>query len=197
MPPRMRPILSLALLLPLCALLASACMGPKGATPDEKRRAALQMKQETLNELYRQKPEARAHVQRAAGYAVFSNVGSKILMLATGNGYGVITDNRTGKNTFMRMVEAGGGVGIGIKKYKAVYVFNTREALEAFRSGSWQAGGDADVGAQYQGQGVGAGAAMTTDQMTRPVTVYQFTESGVSLSAVATGTRYYPDNELN
>jgi hypothetical protein len=29
------------------------------------------------------------------------------------------------------------------------------------------------------------------------VTVYQFTDAGISVSAVATGTRYYSDNELN
>ena len=42
-----------------------------------------------------------------------------------------------------------------------------------------------------------AGAATTSDQLTKPVTVYQFTDTGVSLSAVATGTRYYLDDDLN
>ena len=185
------------MILALCILPAAGCMGPKGATPQEKRAAAMKMRSEALAELYKQRPEAKAHLQRAAGYAVFSNVGSKILLLATGNGYGVATDNRTGKNTFMRMVEAGGGVGMGIKSYRAVFVFNSRSAFDSFLAGSWQAGGDADVGAQYEGQGVGAGAALSTDQLTRPVTVYQFTDKGVSLSAVVTGTRYYRDNELN
>jgi len=181
----------------VCVSLAAGCQSPKGASVHEKRTYALHMKQETLAELYRKKPEAKDHVQRAPGYAVFSNVGSKILMLATGSGFGVATDNNTGKNTFMKMVEAGGGVGIGIKKYKAVYVFNSRKAFQDFLSGSWQAAGDADVGAEYKGEGIGAGAALTTDELTRPVTVYQFTEAGVSLSAVATGTRYYADKELN
>lgn len=191
----LRPIVPLALA--LCLSLAAGCRTPKGASVEEKRRFALQMKQETLAELYRKQPQAKAHVQKAPGYAVFSSVGSKILMLATGSGFGVATDNRTGKNTYMRMIEAGGGVGMGIKSYKAVYVFNSRKAFESFLSGSWQAAGDADVGAEYKGEGIGAGAALTSDQLTRPVTVYQFTDAGISLSAVATGTRYYPDKELN
>ena len=29
------------------------------------------------------------------------------------------------------------------------------------------------------------------------MTVYQFTDKGVALSAVATGTRYYRDDDLN
>jgi lipid-binding SYLF domain-containing protein len=193
----MRPRFVPILLILLCVSLTAGCRTPKGASVQEKRAYALKMRDETLAELYRKQPQAKAHIQRSPGYAVFSSVGSKILMLATGSGFGVATDRQSGKNTFMRMVEAGGGVGIGIKSYKAVYVFNSRKAFESFLSGSWQAAGDADVGAEYKGQGASAGAAMTTDQLTSPVTVYQFTEAGVALSAVATGTRYYPDKDLN
>lgn len=187
----------LAALLLASLSLAAGCRTPQGATAAEKRSYALEMQRQALAELYADRPEARAHVQRAAGYAVFSNVGSKILLLATGSGYGVATDNRSGKHTFLKMVEAGGGVGLGIKSYKAVYVFNSRAAFEKLLDGSWQVGGDADVAAKYGDQGADAGVALTSDQLTQPVTVYQFTDAGVSLSAVATGTRYYPDDELN
>ena len=70
---------------------------------------------------------------------------SKIFFLAAGNGFGVVIDNTTGKHSYMRMIEAGGGVGLGIKTYKAVYVFNSRDALEDFVTLGWQAGGDADL----------------------------------------------------
>jgi lipid-binding SYLF domain-containing protein len=188
---------ALTLAVTLSALFAASCQSPKGDTAAQKRSYAQEMKKDALAELYKQNPQAKAHVQKAAGYAVFSNVGSKIFMLATGNGFGVATDNKTGKSTYMKMLEAGGGVGMGIKQYKAVYVFNSRAAFDSFVSGSWQAGGDADAGAAYQRQGMSAGAALTTDELAKPVTVYQFTESGVSFSAVATGTRFYPDDELN
>ena len=184
-------------LLAVCALLAAGCRSPKGESVQEKRNYALQMRNEALSELYAKRPEAKAQIARAPGYAVFSNMGSKIFMLATGNGFGVATDNRSGKNTYMKMVEAGGGMGMGIKTYRAVYVFNSRQAFDDFLSGNWQVGGDADAGAEYEGKGVSAGAALTSDQLTKPVTVYQFTDKGVALSAVATGTRYYRDDELN
>jgi lipid-binding SYLF domain-containing protein len=185
----------------LAVLLAASCVSTGCRTPQGDRPprsgAALTMQREALAELYQKKPEARAQVQRSAGYAVFSNIGSKIPLFATGNGYGVATDNRTGKNTFMKMVEAGGGVGLGIKSYKAVYVFHSREAFEQMLEGKWQVGGDADAGAKYGDQGVSAGVAVDSDQINAPIVVYQFTDSGISLSAVATGTRYYPDAELN
>ncbi len=179
------------------SMTLAACRSPKGTTVQEKRNYTVQMKKEALAELYRERPEAKAHVEGSPGYAVFSSVGSKILMVATGSGFGVATDNRTGKNTYMRMIEAGGGVGMGIKSYKAVFVFNSRGAFESFLKGSWQAGGDADVGVEYDGQGASASADLTTDELTKPVTVYQFTDAGVSLSAVATATRFYPDTQLN
>ena len=184
-------------LLAVCVLVAAGCRTPKGESVQEKRSYALQMKSDALSELYAKRPEAKAHIAKAPGYAVFSNIGSKIFMLATGNGFGVATDNRSGKNTYMKMVEAGGGMGMGIKTYRAVYVFNSRQAFDDFLSGNWQVGGDADAGAEYEGKGMSAGAALNTDQLTKPVTVYQFTDKGVSLSAVATGTRYYRDDELN
>ena len=184
-------------LLAVCVLLTAGCRSPKGESVQEKRNYAVKMRNEALSELYAKRPEAKAQIARAPGYAVFSNIGSKIFMLATGNGFGVATDNRTGKNTYMKMVEAGGGLGMGIKTYRAVYVFNSREAFDKFLSGNWQVGGDADVGAEYEGKGASAGAAMTSDQLTKPVTVYQFTDKGVALSAVATGTRYYRDDDLN
>jgi lipid-binding SYLF domain-containing protein len=155
------------------------------------------MKVEALAELYKQRPDARAHVQGAPGYAVFSNVGSKIFLLATGNGFGIVVNNKTGKGTYMRMLEAGGGVGMGIKRYKAVYVFNNQDALDTFITSGWQAGGDADAALKAGDAGVDASLALTTDELLRPVTVYQFTDAGVSLSAVATGTKYYKDDELN
>jgi len=187
------PIACAALLL----ALVPGCRGPKGETKQQKRNHVQQVKKEALAQLYREQPEAKAQLQRAPGYAVFSSVGSKILMLATGSGFGVAVNNRSGKQTYMRMIEAGGGVGIGIKTYKAIYIFNSKEAFDTFVTSGWQAGGDADIGAKMGDQGAEAGADLNTDQVTRPVTVYQFTENGVSLSAVATGTKYYPDDELN
>lgn len=187
------PLLVLALLTPF----SLACRTAKGGSLSEKRSFASKMKQEALNDLYAQEPGARSHLQNAEGYAVFSSVGSKILVLATGSGFGVATDNRSGKNTFMRMVEAGGGVGIGIKDYRAIYVFDSREAFDSFLDGSWQAAGDADIGAKSGEKGGSAGVGLSSDELSRPVTVYQFTEKGVSLAAVATGTRFYPDEDLN
>jgi lipid-binding SYLF domain-containing protein len=154
------------------------------------------MRTSTLDELYQEMPEARTKVENAAGYGVFTNVGSKIFVLATGNGFGIVRDNRTGKDTYMRMIEVGGGFGMGIKKYKAVFVFNDGAAMRTFLESGWEVGGDADAGAKAGDTGAGVGAQGTSGQLAG-LEVYQFTDAGVSLSATATAAKYFRDDELN
>ena len=59
----------------LCALffgiLLLGCATTKGTTPQDKRHAILDMKKDTLAELYRVKPQARSQIAKASGYAVF------------------------------------------------------------------------------------------------------------------------------
>ena len=194
----MRVLFSLSVCIAVITLLSvSGCRMAKGDTPKERRAYVLNMRDDALTELYKERPDAKKHVEGAAGYAVFSNIASKILVVATGNGFGVVVNNETGKETYMKMIEGGGGVGMGIKTYRAVYVFNSKDALETFVTIGWQAGGDADVAVKYGDKGADVSAAVTTDELTKPVTVYQFTDSGVALSAVATGTKYYRDDDLN
>ena len=61
--------------------------------------------QKILQRLYKAQPAANAAVQHGAGYAVFSNTGVKILFAGSGKGEGVAVDNKTKKETFMKMVE--------------------------------------------------------------------------------------------
>lgn len=178
-------------------MVLAGCRTPEGGTVDEKRASVLEMRDDSLAQLFSERPEAKAHVEDAPGYAVFSNVGSKIFVLATGNGYGVVVDNNSDKETYMRMLEVGGGLGIGFKTYRAVFVFNSEDALATFVASGWQAGGDADVGAKIGDEGAEAGISLTSDELLKPISVYQFTDNGVSLSAVATGTKYYLDEDLN
>jgi lipid-binding SYLF domain-containing protein len=175
---------------------AGGCMSAKGETLQEKRDYALDMQSSVLQELYEQKPEARAKVESAAGYGVFTNLGSKIFLLATGSGYGVVHDNKTGKDTYMKMIEVGGGVGLGIKKFKAVFVFNDADAMRDFLESGWEFGGDADAAAKAGDTGAAGTAQGTTGELDG-LEIYQFTDSGIALSATAAGTKYYKDDKLN
>ena len=58
----------------LSMVLVTGCMSPSGNTAEEKRQAILQMRSETLAELYEVHPEAKAQIDQAVGYGVLSNV---------------------------------------------------------------------------------------------------------------------------
>jgi hypothetical protein len=55
--------------------------------------------------LYEVQPGAKAAIEKASGYAVFSSFGMKIFVPGTGTGKGVPVENKTKKETFMKMSE--------------------------------------------------------------------------------------------
>ena len=116
----------------LSIVLIIGCAKPKGATKEEKRDYIQKMKDDTIAELYTKQPGARYLIEKAAGYGVFSNVSTHLLFLGGGSGYGVIVDKETGKATYMNMAQAGVGLGLGVKDFRAVFVFNNRDVMNTF-----------------------------------------------------------------
>lgn len=70
-------------------------------TNDDKKREIHKMAEDTLQRLYKADPKAKSALEKAAGYAVFSNLGIKILLAGSGNGRGVAVNNRTKAEIFM------------------------------------------------------------------------------------------------
>ena len=189
-----RTLLSIVILLISFAL--AAC-GPKGDTTAEKRKVVRDMRSDTLAELYKLRPGAQAKLSKAAGYGVFSNIETKIMFVGGGSGYGVVVNNANGKETFMRMAKLHGGVGMGIQDFRAVFVFHNREVMQKFIEEGWQFGGGADASLKAGEKGAAASEEVAVDTEVQPIEVYQFTASGVALSATAAGTKYWKDKDLN
>ncbi len=171
----------------------SGCATTKGVTPQEKREAALAMRTQVLTDLYKITPNARAQVAASPGYAVFSNANVSLLFASFGGGYGVVENKRLKKNFYMKMGEAGVGLGLGAKDFRAVFIFKTQESLEAFIDNGWEFGGHVDAAAKAGDKG----AAVGGEAMLNGVTIYQITESGLALQATFKGTKFWIDNELN
>ena len=62
------------------------------------------MANETLERLYKTQPSAKKAVESAAGYAVFSNFGTKIFLVGGGMGKGIAVNNKAKQETFMKVV---------------------------------------------------------------------------------------------
>ena len=151
------------------------------------------MRQEVLTELYSVKPDTRAQISNSTGYAVFSNANINLIFASFGGGIGVVRDNDSGADTYMRMGEVGIGLGAGVKDFRAVFVFHDDDALERFMDVGLSIGGQADVAVKAGGLGAAAGGEALVDN----VTVYQLTQSGLALQATIKGTRYWHDSNLN
>jgi lipid-binding SYLF domain-containing protein len=174
-------------------VLVSGCATP-GKSDVDKRAEVRAMASDTLARLYAEQPSARTAVERAAGYGAFSNFGLKILVAGGGSGSGLIVDNSSGQETFMKVLEVQAGLGAGIKKYQLVLVFETEQALRDFIDSGWQFGGQATASVQMDGSGTGLTGAVA---VAPGIWVYQLTDDGIALELTLKGTRFYRDEQLN
>src|SRR6476620_12270758 len=117
-------------------------------SPAEKREKTRKMADQTLQDLYKLQPTAQAAIQNAAGYAVFNNMGTNLLVLSTGRGSGIAVDSGSKKETFMKMISAGAGLGVGVKDYRVIFVFQTDKALAQFLDSGWSASAQSDAAAK-------------------------------------------------
>lgn len=165
-----------------------------GQSKESRQQEVQKMARETLTRLYKAQPSARKAVEGAAGYAVFSNLGMKILVAGGGSGSGMAFDNRTRKATYMKMVEVQAGLGMGIKKFRLVWVFESNKLLNKFINSGWELGGQTSVAAKAAGMGESYAGAISVSP---GVWLYQLTDDGLALELTAKGTKYYKDSDLN
>ena len=184
--------LTLAVLLLSLPFSSQALFNKK--TPDEQRQEMQQHREEALQKLYKEKPSTREELKSAKGYAVFSSMGVNVLLVSTENGDGILHNNLTGKDIYMNMFSAGGGIGMGVKDFIVIFVFHSEDAMEQFQVSGWDFSGQADANANTTTQGAGAGAAATAMPGT---TIYQLTKAGLALQATLQGTKFWVDKDLN
>jgi len=180
--------------LALVSIFFFGCVAPKGNTIHEKRNYVLSMKNETLNELYSERPEVKSKIKRASGYAVFSNINTNLFLFSSGNGFGVAIANQSGKKTYMKMNFAGFGPGLGVKDFRAVLIFKNEKRFNEFVDGDWEFGGHADAAAKSNEKGAAVGGEMYIED---DIEIYQITEAGVAIQATVAGTYFREYAELN
>ena len=170
--------------------------GAYGAEDDneKKREKTRQMAAKALQDLYKLEPTSQAAIQKAAGYAVFDNMGVNVLLLSTARGSGLAVNNKSKQETFMKMASAGAGVGMGVKDYIVVFVFENDKALAQFLDSGWSGSAQGDAAAKAGEKG---GAYSGAAEIEPGVWVYQITKKGLALQLTLQGTKYYKDDKLN
>lgn len=183
----------------LIAVVLAAVLPSSVAAKDKvegKRAEARKMRDQVLAQLYEVHPGAKARIREAAGYAVFSNVGVNVFFASVAGGTGILVERGTLRDTetFMNMGSAGVGLGLGVKDFRAVFVFHDRARLREFVDKGWDFSGQADAAAKSDDKGAAVSGAVT---VMPGVEVYQLTKNGVALQVTLQGTKYWKDRDLN
>ena len=152
------------------------------------------MVNETLGRLYKLQPESKSAIAKSEGYAVFNNFGMKIFVAGSGSGKGILFDKKNNKQIFMNMFEAQAGLGIGVKKFSVIFVFEKYKDVDEFVNSGWEFGGQASAAAKMGDEGAAYQGAMSVSP---GVWMYQLTDTGVAAELTGKGTKYYKDDDLN
>lgn len=183
------------LLTVLICLVGVAAVADDEKGKEKARTEIRQMSEETLARLYKAQPSAKTAVKKAFGYAVFRNTGIKILLGGSGSGKGLAINNQTKAETFMKMFEIQAGLGMGVKKFRVIFVFDNEKAFNSFVNSGWEFGGQTSAAAKTSPEKGGSmeGAASVSDG----VWMYQMTDKGLALELTGKGTKYSKDKDLN
>ena len=103
-------------------------------------------------------------------------------------------DRKAGQRTYMRMGELQAGVGLGVKKFQVVFIFETADKLDAFVNQGWEFGAQTTAAATTGEKGASLAGAMSVQP---GVWMYQMTDKGLAVEATVKGTKYWKDEDLN
>ena len=146
-----------------------------------------------LQKFYAKKPELKAAVAKAPGYAVFTTYGISFLVGGAG-GKGLVHDNKTKKNTFMEMGSASVGAQIGASENDVLIVFKTAAVMNDFVNKGWTASGGAtaQAGVDNKTAGAGRGGSAMNDADT-----YTLTKNGLEAGVAIAGSKFWKSDDLN
>jgi lipid-binding SYLF domain-containing protein len=161
------------------------------ATPEATRAKLDAMAEATLERLFAEEPGSRSLFDQSAGYAVFDKREASFYVVA-GYGRGVAVDAETGSRVYMKMATTGAGLSFGLGGFASqlVILFEDSAGLQEFVA----QGLDASAGVE-------AMAGEETEQLGLRFddvkAVFVLTGKGWKIGAKLTGSRYWPDDELN
>ena len=147
-----------------------------------------------LSLLYKSAPASKKMIASSYGYATFSNVGVNLIILSAEGGTGLAHNNRSGKNIYMNMGSGGVGLGLGVKDFRAIFIFENKKVFNNFVNHGWEANAQADAAAKAGKKGGALDGAVTVAPGIR---LYKLTQNGLAIQATIQGTKYWKDGDLN
>jgi lipid-binding SYLF domain-containing protein len=147
----------------------------------------------SLAKFYAAKPELKAAVANAPGYAVFTTYGFSFIFGGAG-GKGVVHDNKSKHNTYMEMASGSVGAQIGASENDVLMVFKSAATMNEFINKGWTADGGATAAAGAGGKTVGGGQGAN---VMANADTYTLTKTGLEAGIAVAGSKYWKDKDLN
>jgi lipid-binding SYLF domain-containing protein len=163
-------------------------------SPAEERSEVNNDSEETLQMLYKEHPGAKIKISNSYGYATFSSFGINLLFFSAEGGSGVAVNNKTKKRIYMNMASGGVGVGLGVKDFRAIFLFENKEVFNSFVNNGWEANAQADAAAKANKKGGAIEGSVTVQP---GIKLYKLTKNGLAIQATIQATKYWKDDDLN
>jgi lipid-binding SYLF domain-containing protein len=162
-----------------CASLSPEEQGPTRTELDK-------MSKKAIATLLETKPQLQALLDKSIGYVVVDMTVTKIPVVGTGAGYGVVIDRRTNTTSYIKVSQFEVGGGLGAEKYKVLIVFDDAKLLEKTAAGAWhyEAGASAASGSES------AETAMSKSD--KGYTAFKLSESGACVRVTVLMARAIP-----
>jgi lipid-binding SYLF domain-containing protein len=176
------------------AAVLTGCMTPSGSTVPEQKATAHKMSKDALQMIYKENPGLENKLAKAAGYGVYKNFGVQWLIPSTETGWGVVHNNKTGKDTYMKLFSIGLGLGLGFRDFRGILVFDNQQSIKDFVNSGWGAHGQANAAFKF---GENGGSAAAAAEVMPGVNLYKVNVNGLVLQATFQGSKTWQNDKLN
>ena len=161
------------------------------ATPEATRAKLDAMAEQTLTRLFSEQPDSRALFDQSSGYAVFDAREASFYVVA-GYGRGVAVNRESDARIYMKMATGGAGLSLGIGGWESQLVILFKNDAEFTKFAEQGVDATAEAGTM-----VGEEKDQVVQRFNEGKAVFVLTKKGWKIGAKLTGSRYWPDEDLN
>ncbi len=139
------------------------------------------MAQDTVTRMIEKEDDLETQLESSVGHFVADISAVSATVIGGGSGLGVLYDKENGTRTYMNVKRFDLGMGLGVRSFRLLIIFQDREGFEDFRKGGWESA----IGTEVAGGEAGASAVAGSRAGQFDYTVHFLSETGAMAAASA------------